>query len=800
MTEYVKYAMLGLLGLLGLFLVLGMFFGAVRGFKKAGIRLATVVVALTLALLLTPLFSGMIKNVQVGDMGTVGEITADKVFMGEMGQDIRKEVPGIEDFVLNFAIAVVNFVMFIALYFVFKFISWIVYFILTKVFLKNQTKKERKLNPMHKHRLLGCLVGIVTGFVFFAFLMIPLNGMIQGFDEVATYGKSAQFAGVAAVEDGNLDDEKFTLGDVVGKDGLNDQIQSSIYGRVTRYTGMQQLGKFGVRYLSRVDKNFNLADDMVSGGKIGMDALAIVSAAKENKELGNPSNWGESEYNFVINMTKRVFELGIIQSGFEFVTGDDDKKGVVDVMENRGTFDGKLENVSEDEDFKKDSYRSVKSYTRWQNICDDIVGVLEIAKVLFVADANGNKLAVAFKDVFANIGHPEDLKANVKILLGEGEKEGMLGSKANNYQGAKRLTDKFFGLHFVQTLFTGGDLSSIYCAPIANKISTEEKPVEKGVLKIEATTEDWASVSEDATRLIVNIVESLELIADIAHGEGDNTQERLANAFNRDGAICKPDENGKADGIVGVLNTLTNSKAIGVPFRTIIKHFIDDAGLGAHSDDEEELDGASKAMNNAMNNALETIKSELSTNMIEEPDHTKHLKPIDWYSLLCVLRDASNFAVSGMNDSTSLQRLLETASESELVAGIVTDFVTSLVDSSTNGQVVITGLESDEDKVAFMGAIAGSAGTLVDLLNGGEDADLKYENPDDLLIILGGGEENSVETLVKLAKIPGLNITVDIETEAMDEAIDNLVAGDESVKEEDKEKTAEMIKKLFTTK
>jgi len=255
--------LLGCLGLFGAFLILGVFWGFIRGGKRATLRLITVVIAMVLALICTPMFTG-------AGFASFGGMATDMAsnMAEEQGIAVTTELMAS---ITSIVLGLVNILVFIVMYFVMKWITWIVYAVLAHIFAPKHNKHTGEKHK--KYRLVGVGVGIVTGIVFFAFFMIPVNGILQGFDEVASYKASTARTTRSTTEGiaGQLENAQLEVIEI------NKSIKKNAYATVTKFSGMQMLGKWGLGYLMTTG-DVHLRDEIIRIGQVAVvDGAGVIA-------------------------------------------------------------------------------------------------------------------------------------------------------------------------------------------------------------------------------------------------------------------------------------------------------------------------------------------------------------------------------------------------------------------------------------------------------------------------------------------------------------------------------------------
>lgn len=167
-AKLIPMALLAFMGILTLF---GALLGLLRAWKKSLLRLATIVIALILALLLTAPLSGAF------DAGTL-----ESVFAGTESDEILDVIASLPS-TLPLAIGLLRPALFLALFIVLTIVLWIIYFIVS-LFVRIPKKKK-------KRRWLGMLIGAAQGLLVAIVILTPVFGYVSLLeDTVAVYKKT----------------------------------------------------------------------------------------------------------------------------------------------------------------------------------------------------------------------------------------------------------------------------------------------------------------------------------------------------------------------------------------------------------------------------------------------------------------------------------------------------------------------------------------------------------------------------------------------------------------------------------
>ena len=713
------------------FIVWGAIWGAIRGGKRAVIRMCTVIVALSLALLFTPLISRLFVSITIPGLGySAGGFIESQFFSSGVGADIAEDAAGIVSFARGMAVVIINFIMFFVLFYLFKCLSWIVYFFLARRFAPIVRKSDIDANsdevPTKRYRWAGVGIGIATGVIFFVFAMIPITGTMRAFDQVATH-RTAFGAVTDETREYIREQDNFASTLLTAEEYIrsaNRQIQNSFFGRFSKYTGMQWFGGFSMGYLSQVQAGgggVNVRNDIVNAGRVTMDAVAIAAEFSRDGSLTDKvGDWAEQDFRALERTVYRIFNIGLVRMAFTF-SGE-----LVNIAQNHGVLDGMFNSISEEDGFAEAGYSALRIFTDRELMRDDLLNVIDVARSLFLR-TNGANLYDDLSAVLDNFNEPDALQVAVDNF-----------NARHTEQSVRRLTDAIFRFELVRAFLTDESLTLLYRIPLADALNVDRDNV---VLRAAEDT-NWYNVSRDSAALIIDLVNSMHSISELAGGEGE-IEARIGDL--------------SVDGIAGVLGTLTNTESIGQTMRAVIVSFIgdNDFALGemAGMDMDEVVIGR--------------IVTELESD-----------KYIDWKTVLESLQSMAVFALTigdgGDLDYNKLRGLLEGAADNPMMAEIVTELISTTVRDSANINISV----DDDASQQFVYIMGGNSEALMNLFGGDDNDGLSTSNPDELLEIFGGAE--TIEKLVAVNEDDTVgNIQIDVSDLAVNKddlmtAIENM--------------------------
>ena len=133
-------------------LVIGMLFGMLRGSRRAALRLVLVLLCVVAAFCLR----GVVTNA-VLSMPVDGQ-TLEQAIISQLPEDAAQ----LGDNLMPIVRLLVTVVLFLTLFFVIKFISWVIIYPLCKLFVKKARIKKDGTRGK-KHALIGGVIGLVQG-------------------------------------------------------------------------------------------------------------------------------------------------------------------------------------------------------------------------------------------------------------------------------------------------------------------------------------------------------------------------------------------------------------------------------------------------------------------------------------------------------------------------------------------------------------------------------------------------------------------------------------------------------------
>lgn len=271
-------------GVAGLFVIFGLIWGLIRGFKKTGFRAAWIVVTALVMFLLTPVISNALFSINFSGLGinmggvqftTITETVQQFISQNPQVSQIVADNPVLLEVILKLPQIVLNVVIFLLGFWLLKILLWPVWAIIAHSVFK---KKKPDGTVIKKNRWGGALLGTVVGLFIAVITFMPLIGAMDMITtiEVETTGLDFNIGLTSSQNDelvlddlaegqtSSLDvlqvDEPAQHGiitQLVGEEVMSyiNGYNNSLIANVFKYTGMQEVGKIAFNSLTTVEIN-----------------------------------------------------------------------------------------------------------------------------------------------------------------------------------------------------------------------------------------------------------------------------------------------------------------------------------------------------------------------------------------------------------------------------------------------------------------------------------------------------------------------------------------------------------------
>ena len=346
-SEIVGYIFIGIFA----FIMLTSFLmGIKRGFKKSLFRLLWLVVCGVIIYFLTPTVSNYLNSFDLTELNI--NIFGPVHKLSDIGVNLLNSLnldptiassPALVSFAQNLPTLVINIVAFVILFFVSKWILWIIWALLAssifdkdkrdkKIFEKRVRELKRKGMPISdedstytmpkrsKNRFAGGLVGIVTGLFICAIAFTPVIGLNAIYQNV--------YANVMTTNEQN--EEVPYLSTIITDDAVFEYANSyenSLAKQLTMYSGVDFLSNLifeNVAVVEVQNQRIKFVDEVDGTIKAYNRYLKISDAVKDI------DNISKTDIDNVISSVKELF-FDIKDSKLIYVLGDDLLPKVVDI-------------------------------------------------------------------------------------------------------------------------------------------------------------------------------------------------------------------------------------------------------------------------------------------------------------------------------------------------------------------------------------------------------------------------------------------------------------------------------------
>ena len=317
------------------FLVIGFLLG-LKGLKKSGVRFTCFIVAILIALFITPVVSKAVMNIQVtvdSSKITLNDYVLQMInSVPEIG-DITSKSPTIQKLISNFPIMIGNIFVFVILSYILSFLSWIVYLVFASVINKNYKAKAENGNKIKKHRLFGGLIGAFQALLLVGITFLPVCGFANIINQIQNTASAEMVETVETNATSKLLDENLPEEVKVIIDAYN----SSALSAVGNIFGLGDKLFNDIASVKVDDTKIALRDEIINLSKVYDNASFLL-----NMQI-TPENISSLDYDKLITATNYVFDSNILKSALpdffnyffdELLERDDVKnnKDLVDIL------------------------------------------------------------------------------------------------------------------------------------------------------------------------------------------------------------------------------------------------------------------------------------------------------------------------------------------------------------------------------------------------------------------------------------------------------------------------------------
>ena len=365
-------------GIGGAFLFFGVFWGLVRGLKKSLFRGIWLIALALIIFFLTPTISRALCNLDLSFLGVkVGDATpsvfgiiSDSILGVDGLADIADKNPSLIPLIEQLIILVINLFVFPISFWIAKIVTYPIWAIISAiVFRKKKTivngKKMRVKTK--KYRLVGMLVGAVSGVMVMVVTLMPLSGTINLIQKID------------AMEYSNSKEGEGLITAVAGEEVMEyvDAYSDSVLAKAFKYTGVEFVSNSIYEYLSTAkvnDQKVSLSQELQLYVNLYNDINNIQKTDFNNLTKESMSIFLNSSEGLV----KRLFSSAVLN-----VVGDDLIPYAVSLLEENESFKDTVGNVGAEslKNLINDSLEQFKT-TGINSLQQDVVNAIYVAKAL----------------------------------------------------------------------------------------------------------------------------------------------------------------------------------------------------------------------------------------------------------------------------------------------------------------------------------------------------------------------------------------------------------------------------------
>lgn len=332
-------------GIVLLFLLFGFLWGFIRGLKKTSLRGAWLILTAVLCLLISPLISQLICNINISGLnikinGTVTTNIKEAITLAissALNGTNLESLPMLTSLTDKLPIIILNPFVFVILFWILKIILLPFNALLSKVlFSKKKNKKENNKPktlgnelidkkeakaPVKKYRLYGGLVGIVVGLIVCCATFVPVFGVLNIAKElnetqVTVITESENTTSTLDAESSNQTTKEMSLLEHLLGDKISyyNEIESSVGINILKYTGVQGISSMQFTTLTTTtikNTKVSLSTDIKSALSLSND-LATISKFDSNNVTKESLNAVINSTISILNKSKQITLLQIV--------------------------------------------------------------------------------------------------------------------------------------------------------------------------------------------------------------------------------------------------------------------------------------------------------------------------------------------------------------------------------------------------------------------------------------------------------------------------------------------------------
>lgn len=367
-------------GVGALFLIIGIFWGLIRGLKKSLFRGLWIFGLALVMYFVTPAISNALCNMDLSflniviegeSVATIFEALKTILMKQESIAELINENPSLLPLLEQVIVLLVNVIVFPIVFWIAKIVTYPIWAIISAVVFKK--KQKTVINGKHmivkakKHRLTGALLGLVTGIMVMVVTLMPVVGTIDLVKNVDELEYSAGENGEGIVTS------------MVGAETMEyvDAYSDSVFGKALKYSGIEYLSNSMYEFLStkKIDnQKVTLSRELELYVGLYNDIYNIQKTDFDNLTQESMSIFLNSAENIV----KKLFSSSLLK-----IAGKDLIPYAVGFLEENETFQEKVDSINTEE-LKTLALESLEKFktTNVNELQQDVLNVIYMAKSL----------------------------------------------------------------------------------------------------------------------------------------------------------------------------------------------------------------------------------------------------------------------------------------------------------------------------------------------------------------------------------------------------------------------------------
>jgi len=398
-TQYIGYGMYGLLGVFTFTVVIGMIFGMARGWKRTLKRMLVLLPCFIIALLLAPVITNLLVGSPLGTMleDELSRLAGTDAMMASIFEALNVGAPFALTFIISIPLILVNIFIYYVLVLFFRYVFTPIFSVIA--LRKIAPKRDKEGNKIRHSKLAGMGMGLLFGLIIFAFMWIPVTGMMSSLNEINKYNPGLEARphfDMMSTGISEIDSVNKTISDV------NKEVNGGISGMIVGNPVNQMIGRFGLGRLATVSAGSvtaNMQREAEVYFELYRDAVVIIDLATDMDDTDALVDVFSktNDVAYFRSIINKVFGLGtvriVLETDFEkFLRNLDISDMMPGETESEGETKGVLEAVDfsflfgDDEemadDFRDAIYKALGNINT-NFIKNDILKMLEVARLTF---------------------------------------------------------------------------------------------------------------------------------------------------------------------------------------------------------------------------------------------------------------------------------------------------------------------------------------------------------------------------------------------------------------------------------